>query len=220
MSDGQQEINLMKSIHEKFGASISDTCRLPSVPESFLAALVANETGGEPRATRFEIGVLHSLWEVLQNRKANYGSIGREALLFYFVPSSIQLPRDVSALTNFLADALRAIDALATSWGLTQIMGYEILDQHLTGTNGLHPSVMEDPDVSLRYTAVMLAEFAARKNLDPQKDLAELFDCWNTGRPHAPTADPQYIPKGLARMKIYEQLEIEPPAADQAGSGS
>lgn len=208
--NGAQEIALMKSIQEKFGATIADTCRLAGgLQESFLAALIANESGGDPLAKRFEIGVLHSLWEVLQNRKSAYGSIGREAILFYLAPSSIEIPRDVSALTNFLMDALRAIDALATSWGLTQIMGYEILDQRLTGPNGLHPAVMETPGVSLRYTAIMLAQFASRNGLDLGKDFQQLFDCWNTGRPHAPTADPEYIPKGLARMKIYEGLGIQ-----------
>jgi len=51
-----------------------------------------------------------------------------------------------------------------------------------------------------------LADFAARNTLDLTRDFSQLFDCWNTGRPHAPTADPQYIPNGLRRMELYKAL--------------
>jgi len=56
----------MQSIKDKFGAVIDDACKDSSVPPEFLAALIANETGGNPNAKRFERGVLASLWEILQ----------------------------------------------------------------------------------------------------------------------------------------------------------
>jgi len=33
-----------------------------------------------------------------------------------------------------------------------------------------------------------------------------MFCCWNTGRPYGKTFDPDYVEKGLRRMRIYRQL--------------
>jgi hypothetical protein len=84
-------------------------------------------------------------------------------------------------------------------------MGYEAIAFHLDGAARL-----ADPASELPVTLRMLADFAHRFGLDltasSSTAAGELFDCWNSGRPHAPTVDPQYIPNGLARMKIYQQL--------------
>ena len=195
---------LMESIHEKFGAAIAEASKTSSVPQEFLAALVAGESGGNPDAKRFERGVLASLWEVLQGRAAAFGSIGRTDLIKYVspLPGDLQSPADLwSFVSGHITTAMQRLDSLATSWGLTQIMGYEGIPF------GCEANVFTDPISGLHYTCRMLADFATRQDLDLTKDFSELFDCWNTGRPHAPTADPQYIPNGLARMEIYRGLD-------------
>ena len=96
---------------------------------------------------------------------------------------------------------MQRLDSLATSHGLTQVMGYEAIAFHLDGVSRL-----QDPAGELSITLKMLTQFAERFALDLASNFSELFDCWNSGRPHAPTADPQYIPNGLARMQIYAGL--------------
>lgn len=172
----------MKSIHEKFGTVISSVCGTQNVDPAFVAALTANETGGNPNKTRFEKNVLLQLWEVEMGRKATFGSIGRA---------------DLAAGGG--ADPFRFLDNLATSWGLTQIMGYESIPF------GVSIAQLQDPAAGLRITCRMLNDFSARFGILP-KDFSSLFDCWNTGRPHASTADPEYIPNGLRRMSLYAQI--------------
>lgn len=191
----------MQSIKTKYGAAIATLCKSSSVRPALLAALIANESGGDLHAKRFEPHVLAALWEVLLGRKAAYGSIGAQDLLQFLAGAQTMVP--YVAPESLPADALQRLDSLATSWGLTQIMGYEIFD-----FSALMPviDVLGTPEGSLRISLLLLTQFAHRWHLDLAADAAELLDSWNTGRPHAPTADPQYIPRGLARMTIYEGL--------------
>jgi hypothetical protein len=191
---------LMQSIKTKWGAAIADTCHTSSVPPAFLAALIAGESGGNENAKRFEPRVLAALWEVLLGRKAAYGSISTRHLI-QFVGNTPAIPSVTPQ--SLPADALQRLDSLATSWGLTQIMGYEVLDPLL---NAGSVKDLQTPATELPTTLRMMAQFAQRLGLDVTKDFSEMFDCWNTGRPHAPTFDPQYIPNGIARMAIYEAL--------------
>jgi hypothetical protein len=204
-----ENLALMTRIHDKWAISIADACRTSSVPEPFLAALVANETGGDPYGKRFEHGVLASLWEVLQGRKAAYGSIHRDDVVHYIAPASAivgSLPP--SGFASAVTASLQRLDSLASSWGLTQIMGYEAI------VFGVTVSDLQVPAYGLKTTLRMLGEFAERYQLDLAKDFSQLLDCWNSGRPHSPTADPAYIPKGLQRMQIYQ--ELLPPKAMSA----
>ena len=200
---------LMQTIHAKWGSAIAAACARmtlhsgqATVPPAFLAALVAGESGGDPDAKRFEKAVLADLWEVLQGRKALYGSINRDAILAYLVAAAPGNPIVPSAgfVRSIIASALQQLDGLATSWGLTQVMGYEAI------AFSTSLSALEDPASELQCSLRMLADFARRFTLDPAKNSPELFSCWNTGRAHARTADPQYVPNGLARMQIYQQL--------------
>lgn len=209
---------LMKSIRAHWGDAIVLACASSSVPPSFLAALIANESGAalvkggpeaQKNAQRFEKGVLDSLWQVLLGRTPNFGSLKRDDLLRFLQPPPTPLipgiPISISSVTvggaPKLPDSMLRLDGLATSWGLTQVMGYEAIAFHLDGFERL-----KNPDGELPITLTMLADFARRFDLDLGSSFSELFDCWNSGRPHAPTADPQYIPNGLARMKIYQSL--------------
>jgi hypothetical protein len=192
--------DLMQSIKTKWGAMIAAACAMSSVPAAFLAALVANESGGDPNAKRFESHVLLALWEVLLGRKMAYGSIGRAGLVGFVSGLSLSV---YTAPVSMPADTYQRFDSLATSWGLTQIMGYEVLDTQLN-SGGIEN--LKTPPADLVVTLRMLTQTAARLGVDVTKDFSEMFDFWNTGRPHAPTFDPQYIPNGLERMKIYAEL--------------
>jgi hypothetical protein len=183
---------LMQSIKTKWGAVIEAACTASSVPPAFLAALVANESGGNPDAKRFEPGVLAQLFAVMLNRKAFYGSISRDNIIAF--------GQQVSSTLNM--QFIVALDQLSTSWGLVQIMGYEVIALH---TNGV--AALQSPDSEMGVATRMLADFARRYQLDLAKDFSQMFDCWNTGRPHSPTADPNYIPNGLARMELYKALQ-------------
>jgi hypothetical protein len=206
-----QEEKLMQSIREKWRAEIDRAIAATAIPSEFLAALIANETGGDPTKKRFEKNVLLELWEVLIGRSAHFGSIGRDDLESIAVSAAAS---DASSNLWFPVSC-KAIDALATSWGLTQIMGYETI------ALGVPLFALQQPSSSLQLTCRMLADFAKGKKIDLKlagvtgglsgECSSELFDCWNTGRPHAPTADPLYIPNGLVRMAIYRDLGEEPP---------
>jgi hypothetical protein len=200
------DTELMQSIKAKYGALLASLAPTSHVPVSFLAALIANESGGDPNAKRFEGGVLASLWQVLLGRKPNYGSIGGQDLRTFLIPAGAIGTISPSNAVETVFGIVQRLDSIATSWGITQIMGYEILDLGL----GLNPAAgitaLQDPNTNLATTLRMLAQFASRNGLDLGTNFSELFDCWNTGRPHARTFDPQYIPRGLARKTIYETL--------------
>lgn len=195
---------LMQAIKAGWGAVIAEVSKPSSIPESFIAALVANESGGKSDARRFEPKVLLALWEVLLGRKAAYGSIGRSDLVA-FVAGLSAAPVTVPA--NLPADAFQRVDSLATSWGLTQIMGYHVLETlHIPG---YYRSVdaLKEPASNLTAALNLLASFAHRFQLDITKEFEQLFRCWNTGQPDGKTFDPKYVVNGLTRMAIWTSLE-------------
>jgi hypothetical protein len=102
------------------------------------------------------------------------------------------------------------IKALATSWGLTQVMGY-----HTVGRPG-GIELLRDPATHLKFALGLLAKFAEKYSLTVTLEFEELFRCWNTGAPYddpktprieGRTSDPRYVENGLARMKIYQDLD-------------
>ena len=201
---------LMARIRSSWGDAIVLACAASSVPPSFLAALIANESGGDPGVHRFEKAVLAALWEVLLGRAPAYGSLLRNDILGYAVgiggAASAGNAAGSASLAGAaaVAGALQRIDGLATSQGLTQVMGYEAIAFHLDGAARL-----AEPATELPITLRMLGQFADRFQLDLAADFEPLFRCWNSGRPHAPTFDPQYVPNGLARMQAYQGLSQE-----------
>ena len=199
MINQQLELNLLTEIRGEWGDVIAATCRASSIPESFLAALVAEESGGKIDAKRFEPGVLHEIWDVIMGRKPAFGSIPREAILLYALP----VPAPPLNNIETLAKLFKPIDDLASSWGLTQIMGYHVLERWTGIATTLDLTL---PARSLPLTLRLLAQFALRFQLNLAKDFSEMFSCWNTGEPNGKTADPEYIPRGLARMALYAQL--------------
>jgi hypothetical protein len=197
------DTELMQEIKTKWGGVITAVAATSSiVPEAFLAALIANEDGfhgGDPAAKRFEKLVLASLWEVLMGRKASYQGIGRADLIAYVAGVSSPIFITPSSLP---ADALQRIDGLATSWGLTQIMGWHVFDLGTTVED------LKTPAGNLKAATRLAVKYVSQFGLDVTvlKDQGELFDAWNTGRPDGVTFDPNYVGNGLARMRTYAAL--------------
>jgi hypothetical protein len=188
---------LMTAMRKGWGGTIAEACKSSSVPESFLAALIAGESGGHNDAKRFEKGVLAALWEVLLGRKAAYGSIGRADLVGYV--TGLQ-GTPINAPASLPANAFQRVDALATSWGLTQIMGYHVLEFGVTMDS------LNNPPAHLTLATKLLAQFAQHFQLDVTQEFGNLFRCWNTGQPDGKTFDPNYVPNGMARMQVYADI--------------
>lgn len=205
------DLELMTAIKTKCGDLLTSSSNASSVPAAFLAALIANESGGNPDANRFEPAVFAALGEVLLGRKAAYGSIGKQDLLLFALPAQISAPAQgglsSSGCATLFGSALQRLASLATSWGLTQVMGYEAIAYRIL-SDGV--TALQEPISEMNITTRMLADFGHRFQLDltmpDDATRSEFFDCWNSGRPHAPTADPQYIPNGLARFALYQGL--------------
>ena len=158
-------------------------------PAALLAALTANESGGNPAAARFEPAVMGQLAMTLTGRRANFGTIGAQDLL------------DELGVVTDPRTIVRQLMNLATSYGPTQIMGYEALAGHY--------DIADLSNLQKHYprAVAMLEDFRKRFDIATDgSDWAEFFDCWNTGRPHAQTADPMYISRGLARLTLYNTL--------------
>jgi hypothetical protein len=191
------DLELMQDIKARFGETIAAAASVSSVPAAFLAALIANESGGNVNAKRFEHGVLAALWEVLLGRKEAYGSIKRVVLVSYVTGVSVPT---INAPSSLPANAFQCVDALVTSWGLTQIMGYHTLEFGVTFDNLISPAS------GLGITTKMLAGFAREFQLDVTKEFSSMFTCWNAGSPRGQTFDPQYVSNGLARMALWNSL--------------
>jgi hypothetical protein len=188
----------MAKIKADMGKPIRDAVTNTTIPEAFIAALAANESSGDPAKKHFESGAFLDLALVLAGRKPAFGSLGAQDLSGVLVKSGISA-NPLSAVTNKLMD-------LATSWGPTQIMGYQTLKLHLQVSD-----LIELPRHFVVCTQ-LLAEFIAEWKLvvRPISTITvceKLFRCWNTGEPNGITTDPNYVGKGLNRMAIYEALQ-------------
>jgi len=194
------EYELMRKIQADYGELIAETVAETKIPPAFVAALIANESGGDAMATRREPNVLLGLFNVLMGRRTEYAGLNRAAII-----SSLD--------TAFLHDFV-SLDDLACSWGLTQIMGYQVLSAEAQKI--VHePTELTVPEAALRMTALILAHFARLLGLDPAADFEGLFRYWNTGSPTGQTTDRLYVAKGKSRMAIYAALE-QPPKAESA----
>ncbi|MGH9468943.1 MAG: hypothetical protein ACRD1N_01210 [Terriglobia bacterium] len=193
--------------HGYIAAAVSGS----ALPAEFLAALTANESGGEVEASCFEQETYAHLRAVASGRVAAFGSIGRQTLLAALQQSAgapaQPLPGRLAA-TEFSPEALRAISgmedhelrALATSWGLTQIMGYHMVERKAAIRQLL------DPQFHYRFAVELLTDFARRFRLRLSSDFESLFRCWNTGDPEGETFDPDYVARGMLRARIYRDL--------------
>lgn len=186
------ETMLMDAIRKRHGALIVEQCKSSSVRPEFLAALIANESGGHEDAVRFEPTVFGRLLEVCASKRAAYQPAGIKAPL-----GAQDLLGFIEALGTGFLSGLHSVTGLATSHGLTQIMGWHCIefakDFGILGT----------PNGQIRFTIDLLSWFAQNYSLALGTDDEGLLRCWNTGRPDGQTYDPQYVAKALRRMKLY-----------------
>jgi len=211
-ADAARERRLLECVCARCHAVISEVCAYSSVPAAFLGALVANESGGDPQAMRFEPAVYRHLKAVAEGRRATYAGLSRRD--FDAEIAEMLHPKAGSFHAVFLTPPFRAahgrelaasrdeaLRELATSWGFTQIMGY-----HLVGRSGTVRDLLE-PRFHFRLALELLALFAERYQLDLAREFAEMFRCWNTGQPYGQTFDPHYVAQGLRRLEIYRSIE-------------
>jgi hypothetical protein len=195
------EQELMQSIKENWSVEIAAACQNSSVPPALLAALIANETGGKNHVERFEPAVFERLKEVLLGTKAHYAPAGikrpivRTDLLAYCDPGLGQERGDFPT-------ALQCLHNLSTSWGLTQIMGWHLIEFQ----SGLGTAWLSTPSGNLNFATRLLAWFAEHYSLDLATGFGDLFTCWNTGEPTGTTYDPHYVSNGFARMAVWTSL--------------
>lgn len=213
------ESSLMRKIFRRCHRAIVAASEGTPLPPEFLVALTANESGGNPRASRFEPGVFAHLMAVASGKAAAYGSISFAELE---QQAEIQAHgKDAAYHGRFLteafagahSEALAAIAKeelrdLATSWGFTQIMGY-----HVIGRSGKVEDLL-DPFAHYKVTVQLLTEFGRAFRLDLSRDFEGLLHCWNSGRPTGKTFDPLYVENGLRRMQEYGVMLKEADAAN------
>lgn len=201
----------MRRVHGRCGDAIREACKYSSVPPEFLGALVANESGADMRAARFEPAVYRHLKALADGKRPVYTGIRRESLdaeieemlhpksaAFHAVYLTASFADDHGASLAPGPDA--ALRDLATSWGLTQIMGY-----HMVGREGTVGNLLE-PRFHLRVALDLLAQFSERYEVDLAREFEEMFRCWNTGQPYGETFHPDYVAKGRRRMEIYRLI--------------
>jgi len=191
---------LMAAIKAKYGSFIDEAIEGTPFPAALVAALVANESGLNEGATRFEPKVAGALILLATGVKANYGSIGAQDLLDWL--GQISMDTANGGRLPPQAAVLLALRNLASSWGPTQIMGYQALAGHY--------ALSELPNLQwhFKHCVAMLDDFKKRFSLatDAAADFSPYFHCWNAGAPGADTFDPNYTANGLRRMAIYEAL--------------
>lgn len=196
------------------------------LPVEFLGALTANESGGRVDAACFELSVYGRLKAVATGQSTNFGSIAwkqlSEALQEMDSPEVRRLEETI-AVQGYLQELARSMTGpeeqdlkdFATSWGFTQIMGYQVIGRKAS-VKGLL-----DPQFHYHFAVEILNDFALSFRLRLEKDFESLFRCWNTGRPDGRTFDPDYVANGIRRMNLYRELmtQLEQYPAPRAGSG-
>jgi hypothetical protein len=216
----------MRVVRGYWQAQLAAAVHSSSVPEAFLAAIVGNESAGNPNSTRFEPAVFSRLVNVAAGRQAAFAPHGIRKpltaldLLAYASPGEMDPDRMVSeyqgapfqpmppgAPARGLQWGLKRLTELATSYGLTQIMGWHLVE--MAGYAGWAWTVGDllDPGKNLQCAVALLSYFGEHYQLDVSKEFEALLRCWNTGEPDGvPTFDPKYVPNGLARMAAYATL--------------
>lgn len=184
-----QAEKLARQIRDRFGDKIARATHGSSVPPKFLAGLISVEAGKDSKgqlsetATRFEAGVFAKLQAVREGTRSNWSGIK----------------------TAHIRDATDAsLRALATSYGLTQVMGWHCI-------NNLDCTVadLRDPDKHLNYAVDLLQLNAAGGDFERQEYVGE-FKQWNSGSETGKTYDPDYVHNAGAVMDAYADLDSTP----------
>lgn len=199
------EVSQMKQIHEKWGAALAAAAHTSTASEAFLAALVAGESNGDPSAKRFEPAVFEHLLEVCMGKRAAFSVPGINRPL-----GAVDLLGYIGTHPAAFVDGLRNATELATSYGLTQIMGWHLVELY---QEDKMQKMQADPQTQLTVTIQLLVIFANKYDLDLAKETEAMFTCWNTGVPDGHTYDPNYVANGERRIQIYRQITA-PPASE------
>lgn len=178
------ELDLMKRVRRLAGPYLDTFAPSSSIPIAFWAALTAGESGAwlihDTRIPpRLEPTILTKLIDVALGRKLRYGQL-TTAMLEQLEPSDLK--------------------PLASSYGFTQILGYNTL------LWGMVIADLDNPATHYPLAARLMADFVTQFDLDNTKDFAEMGQCWNAGSVDAPTLSPDYVPNLLKRMAIWEGL--------------
>ena len=202
------DLELMQQVERLAGGYLDLFAPSSSIPESFWAALTANESAGSAGARRFEPGVYNHLLAVASGKIGHYGSL-TEAIIQAVENRARQGLFHLQFLDTTWAldhqDELRKSDddtlrKLSTSWGFTQVMGYHSIEW------GVDVAAIASPDTHLGFAARLMADFVKVNQLDPTLDFEAMARCWNTGRPNGATWDPNYVANLEARMKVWETV--------------
>lgn len=192
----------MKQIHEKWSAALAAAAHTSTASEAFLAALVAGESNGDPSAKRFEPAVFEHLLEVCMGKRAAFSVPGINRPL-----GAVDLLGYIGTHPAAFVDGLRNAAELATSYGLTQIMGWHLVELY---QEDKMQKIQADPQAQLTLTIQLLVIFANKYDLDLAKETEVMFTCWNTGEPDGHTYDPNYVVNGERRIQIYRQITAPP----------
>jgi hypothetical protein len=209
VSNNTAEYALMKKIYDLWQPDILKATRNSLVEPAFLAALTANESSGQPAAQAFEPHIYRLLWEVATGQAPAFGSIGAQQLFGASASNfdcQAEPPGAQTALGQnsppapLTAGQEQVLRKMATSWGLTQIMGYQIVGRTETVQDLL------DPLQHYQFAVVLIQELARGFHLDVARDFEPLFRSWNAGHPTGETFDPNYVSHGLERMQLYDAI--------------
>ena len=224
--------NQMHSIRQFWGTQLAAAVATSSIPEALLAAIVGNESGGHA-SPRFEPAIYHRLADVAGGLSAAFSPPGIRRpltaawLLAYASPGELDgaervaemdctpfPPSTPGAPARGLQWGLKRLRELATSYGLTQVMGWHLLE--MAGLAGWKFTIadLSAPAANLKAAVLLLSYFGDRYQLDLEKEFPDLLRCWNTGQPTGTTFDPEYVTNGLARMAAYAA------AAPTSGTGT
>jgi len=212
------ELGLMQAVKKVAGPYIATLPASSAVPPAFWGALTANESGLycvrglDPMnfPPRFEPSVYKHLLDVSTGSAKAYGNIGLDAIQGG-VEEGMH-PRTGEFHSTFLTEEFAnaqarglaamqdaALRNLASSWGFTQVMGYNLLNPQLDARD------LIDPGAHFGYAGYLMAGFCRQYGLNPKAQFREMFCCWNTGRPDGKCFDPAYPDNGVARMGLWGQ---------------
>lgn len=166
----------MLRIYDAFHPSIEEAVYGTDIEAAYLAAIISLESHppGNPDSERFEPAVYQRLRGLKELNKP-YGNIRRELLL----------SKNDQQLREF-----------ATSYGLTQIMGYHCLSL------GCTPEELKS-EYHLQWAAAFMQLTYGK--LARQKNWAACFRMHNTGSPRGNTHRDDYVQRGLHRMDYYRE---------------
>lgn len=164
--------HLYQTLHKEIEQAVRGT----DIDPAYLAALISLESNppGNKKSARFEPHVYTKLI-ALQRNGDSYGSLNRRSVL---------------------GKSDGEIRALATSYGLTQIMGFHCLDL------GCSPTDLKG-SYHLQWAVAWMQNSYGKQAA--RKDWNACFRMHNTGHPRGSTSRKDYVEKGLIRMNYYNK---------------